>query len=49
MKAGIRISGFGGQGIILSGVIVGKAAVFDGFNVVQPNLMVLRQEGIYTF
>ena len=35
MKAGIRISGFGGQGIILSGVIVGKAAVFDGFNVVQ--------------
>ncbi len=35
MKAGIRISGFGGQGIILSGVIVGKAAVFDGFNAVQ--------------
>ncbi len=35
MKAGIRISGFGGQGIILSGVIVGKAAVFDAFNVVQ--------------
>lgn len=35
MKAGIRISGFGGQGIILSGVIVGKAAVLDGFNVVQ--------------
>jgi len=35
MKAGIRISGFGGQGIILSGVIVGKAAVFDGYNAVQ--------------
>ncbi|NMC60249.1 MAG: 2-oxoacid:ferredoxin oxidoreductase subunit gamma [Candidatus Methanofastidiosa archaeon] len=35
MKAGIRISGFGGQGIILSGVIVGKAAVFQGYNAVQ--------------
>ena len=35
MKAGIRISGFGGQGIILSGVIVGKAAVLEGFNAVQ--------------
>jgi 2-oxoglutarate ferredoxin oxidoreductase subunit gamma len=35
MKAGIRISGFGGQGIILSGVIVGKAAVLDGLNAVQ--------------
>ncbi|HOC77904.1 MAG TPA: 2-oxoacid:acceptor oxidoreductase family protein [Methanofastidiosum sp.] len=35
MKAGIRISGFGGQGIILSGVIVGKAAVNQGFNAVQ--------------
>lgn len=35
MKTGIRISGFGGQGIILSGVIVGKAAVNQGFNAVQ--------------
>jgi len=35
MKAGIRISGFGGQGIVLSGVIVGKAAVFQGLNAVQ--------------
>ncbi len=31
MKKEIRITGFGGQGIILSGYIVGKAAaVFDG-------------------
>ncbi len=35
MKTGIRISGFGGQGIVLSGVIVGKAAVLNGFNAVQ--------------
>ena len=35
METGIRISGFGGQGIILSGVIVGKAAVNQGFNAVQ--------------
>lgn len=35
MRTGIRISGFGGQGIVLSGVIVGKAAIFDGYNAVQ--------------
>ncbi len=31
----IRFSGFGGQGIILSGVIFGYAAVLDGLNVIQ--------------
>lgn len=31
----IRFSGFGGQGIILAGVIYGHAATFDGKNVVQ--------------
>ena len=31
----IRFSGFGGQGIVISGVIVGEAAVTDGFNAVQ--------------
>ena len=33
MRSEIRITGFGGQGIILAGYIVGKAAaVFDGKN-----------------
>ncbi len=31
----IRLSGFGGQGIILSGVILGWAAILDGKNVLQ--------------
>ena len=31
----IRFSGFGGQGIVLSGVILGWAAVHDGKNVIQ--------------
>ena len=31
----IRFSGFGGQGIILAGVIYGRAAVIDGKNAVQ--------------
>ncbi|MBM2813459.1 MAG: 2-oxoglutarate synthase [Ignavibacteria bacterium] len=31
----IRFSGFGGQGIILSGVILGWAAVLDGKNAIQ--------------
>lgn len=31
----IRFSGFGGQGIILSGVILGWAAILDGKNVLQ--------------
>ncbi len=31
----IRFSGFGGQGIILSGVIYGRGATLDGKNVVQ--------------
>jgi 2-oxoglutarate ferredoxin oxidoreductase subunit gamma len=36
MRKEIRICGFGGQGIILAGVILGKAAcVFSGFNAVQ--------------
>lgn len=31
----IRICGIGGQGVILAGQILGKAAVYDGKNVVQ--------------
>lgn len=31
----IRFSGFGGQGIVLAGVIYGEAAVADGMNAVQ--------------
>lgn len=35
MKKEIIISGTGGQGIILAGVILSKAAVIDGYKVVQ--------------
>ncbi|MEM2870195.1 MAG: 2-oxoacid:acceptor oxidoreductase family protein [Thermoplasmata archaeon] len=36
MRKEIRISGFGGQGIILAGVILGKAAcVYSNYNAVQ--------------
>jgi 2-oxoglutarate ferredoxin oxidoreductase subunit gamma len=36
MRKEIRIAGFGGQGVILAGIIVGKAAsIFDGINAVQ--------------
>ena len=36
MKKDIRICGFGGQGVILAGFIIGKAAsVFQDFNAVQ--------------
>lgn len=31
----IRISGLGGQGVVLAGQILGRAAVYDGKNVVQ--------------
>jgi 2-oxoglutarate ferredoxin oxidoreductase subunit gamma len=31
----IRFSGFGGQGIVVAGVILGEAAVADGLNAVQ--------------
>jgi 2-oxoglutarate ferredoxin oxidoreductase subunit gamma len=31
----IRFSGFGGQGIVLAGVVYGEAAVADGLNAVQ--------------
>lgn len=34
-KIEIRISGFGGQGVVLAGQVLGKAAVYDGKNVVQ--------------
>ena len=36
MRTEVRIAGFGGQGVILAGIIVGKAAsLFDGINAVQ--------------
>jgi 2-oxoglutarate ferredoxin oxidoreductase subunit gamma len=31
----IRISGLGGQGVVLAGQILGRAAVYDGLNAVQ--------------
>jgi len=34
-KFEIRISGLGGQGVILAGQILGRAAVYDGKNAVQ--------------
>ena len=36
MRTEVRIAGFGGQGVILAGIIVGKAAsLFDNVNAVQ--------------
>jgi len=35
MKKEIRICGFGGQGIVLTGVILGEAAARAGFEAVQ--------------
>ena len=35
MRKEIQIAGFGGQGIVLSGVILGEAAIIDGKNAVQ--------------
>lgn len=36
MRKEVRICGFGGQGIVLAGVILGKAAcVYDGYHAVQ--------------
>lgn len=36
MRTDIRIAGFGGQGVIMAGIIVGKAAsLFDNMNAVQ--------------
>ncbi|WP_202319208.1 2-oxoacid:acceptor oxidoreductase family protein [Archaeoglobus neptunius] len=31
----IRIAGFGGQGVILAGVVLGEAAAIEGLNVIQ--------------
>jgi len=35
MKMNVRFSGFGGQGVILAGVIYAHAGILDGKNVVQ--------------
>ena len=35
MRTEVQIAGFGGQGIVLSGVILGEAAIIDGKNAVQ--------------
>jgi 2-oxoglutarate ferredoxin oxidoreductase subunit gamma len=34
-KVEVRIGGLGGQGVVLAGQILGRAAVYDGKNVVQ--------------
>jgi 2-oxoglutarate ferredoxin oxidoreductase subunit gamma len=34
-KVEVRISGLGGQGVVLAGQILGRAAIYDGKNVVQ--------------
>lgn len=31
----IRLCGLGGQGVVFAGLVLGKAAVYDGWNVVQ--------------
>ena len=35
MRKEIRLSGFGGQGLILAGIILAEAAMFDGYEAVQ--------------
>ena len=35
MKTEVRICGLGGQGVVLAGQILGRAAAYDGKNVVQ--------------
>ena len=36
MRTEVRIAGFGGQGVIMTGIIIGKSAsLFDGMNAVQ--------------
>lgn len=35
MKREIRLSGYGGQGLILAGIILAEAAMYDGHEVVQ--------------
>ena len=36
MRQEVRIGGFGGQGVIMTGIVIGKAAsLFDGKNAVQ--------------
>ncbi len=35
MRKEIQLAGFGGQGIVLSGLILGEAAILDGLNAVQ--------------
>jgi 2-oxoglutarate ferredoxin oxidoreductase subunit gamma len=35
LKTEIRIAGLGGQGVVLAGEILGRAAVYEGRNVVQ--------------
>ncbi|MDR2967694.1 MAG: 2-oxoacid:ferredoxin oxidoreductase subunit gamma [Methanobacteriaceae archaeon] len=36
MRKEVRIAGFGGQGVILAGIIIGRAAsIYDGINAVQ--------------
>ncbi len=35
MRTEIQVAGFGGQGIVLAGLILGEAAVLDGVNAVQ--------------
>jgi len=34
MRVEVRIAGLGGQGVVLAGQILGKAAVIGGFNTV---------------
>ncbi|MGI6604068.1 MAG: 2-oxoacid:ferredoxin oxidoreductase subunit gamma [Firmicutes bacterium] len=34
-KTEIRLSGFGGQGLITAGIILAEAAILDGYNAVQ--------------
>ncbi|WP_262430693.1 hypothetical protein [Paratissierella segnis] len=42
----LRLSGSGGQGLILAGIILAEAALYDGMNVVHPNPMDLKPETV---
>ncbi|TET68316.1 MAG: 2-oxoacid:ferredoxin oxidoreductase subunit gamma, partial [Candidatus Zixiibacteriota bacterium] len=35
MRTEIRIAGFGGQGVVLAGLLLGEAAIRDGKQAVQ--------------
>ena len=41
----LRISGLGGQGVVLAGQVLGRAAVYDGKSVVQTQSYGAEERG----